>query len=1072
MLYGSTADYYWEQFDKNVTKRNMIGGWKPDTGTVSGLVGFGKALSFEEGQCLVDTKWAKPDPNNTVNGLDPCMSNPINCTEGLSYSVWELMVWSPDVLEGGGNKKKYVVSTGGDFNSRTGKAWPGVAIYHQGLELVGVVSTGEKVWELRVSGQLYNNTWTQIGLRFSFPDMSNPKWADMGEPGFEKMGGLEMWINAEKVGHAILPQSTDRGSTMWKPLPALTHDGTPEGRPIMMTGCHQNSDMQLTGEFSGFAGSPGNPALFDEVAVWGHRLEKHEILFMLGGYSFDLGDINADQFGAMLGNVDLDDPEQADAAQAVLEAMLMGPPITTPAFPTRTPEPTTTQSTTEQIGNLTAAPTTPPETTMPPVQDSSKLRKTMLGRQDVLSTMLMADNTYNIAEGTDPLEVEGRFAISSVASAILTKSEENKEQWSAVYEEAEHIGPQKTVKQMEEYMLAWVGSVNISAADADTDPEKNGKQRKYFDERDDSMRYATHAEDFVLRVDKLQMSTIRANGAVRRHYPDYSGWEWAEAKAKWENTQDNFSVPTGMFLDVPGCQTNPMNILTSVYNGLPEISAKRRNPVTIKSENFFIDSKVISVRTKMSSDPMVGDVTETYKCEPSAEYMKWNPVKLRLFHRQPAKAKRTLLWHKDDYWSGLEVRHCVWWNERFGTNGAWDTTGCKMTATDEEKSSCECSGIGSYAVLSEMLQAPNLDNSAIWLIAIKWVGIIIGTILLAIFIGVVFVSVVVGEMFHQLRMYCCLAYLIANLLSLVGDTSVCEDRHNNMAISMMLMYFYQAAICWNMCEAHATFKGITAGLINGRTSVYHPIAWGLPLICVGFLCHQYGELLGTHPNCFVSWENVAVEKFFYYNFVIFCCTIAFDLVICLNVVRVQSHNKETVEYLKDQVKGLLLISLLMSILWLPLGWVSYVKNPERNLPNMMPLFQIFNGWFGVILFLALGVWSKRFMLGLNAQAEEKKRMMAEKKKGGGEVGGDTEPLGSPEDTHSLNSGGGSRPGSAVVAVVAGTEEDPPESEAPPPGSRPATAGATGTSRPTSAAPPPSEEDPPQEELPVDEEALP
>ena len=38
------------------TKRMMLtriccsGGWKEDTGTVSGLVGFGKALSFEEGQ--------------------------------------------------------------------------------------------------------------------------------------------------------------------------------------------------------------------------------------------------------------------------------------------------------------------------------------------------------------------------------------------------------------------------------------------------------------------------------------------------------------------------------------------------------------------------------------------------------------------------------------------------------------------------------------------------------------------------------------------------------------------------------------------------------------------------------------------------------------------------------------------------------------------------------------------------------------------------------------------------------------------------------------------------------------
>merc|ERR550525_1532528 len=63
---------------------------------------------------------------------------------------------------------------------------------------------------------------------------------------------------------------------------------------------------------------------------------------------------------------------------------------------------------------------------------------------------------------------------------------------------------------------------------------------------------------------------------------------------------------------------------------------------------------------------------------------------------------------------------------------------------------------------------------------------------------------------------------------------------------------------------------------------------------------------------------------------------------------------------------------------------------------MMPLFQIFNGWFGVILFLALGMWSKRFKIALNAQAEEKKRMMEEKKKkmGGGE--GDTDPLGSPE----------------------------------------------------------------------------
>merc|ERR550517_817093 len=299
---------------------------------------------------------------------------------------------------------------------------------------------------------------------------------------------------------------------------------------------------------------------------------------------------------------------------------------------------------------------------------------------------------------------------------------------------------------------------------------------------------------------------------------------------------------------------------------------------------------------------------------------------------------------------------------------------------------------------------------------------------------------------------------------------------------MMLRYFYQAALCWNMCEAHATFKGITAGLINGRTSVYHPIAWGLPLICVGFLCHQYGELLGTHPNCFVSWENVAVEKFFYYNFLIFCCTVAFDLVVCLNVVRVQSHNKETVEYLKDQVKGLLLISFLLAILWLPLGWVSYVKNPERNFPNTMPLFQIFNGWFGVVLFLTLGMWSKRFRIGLNSQAEEKKRMMQEKRdKLAGkssekyEENAEEKPLGSPVDGKSLAGTAPTSPAMSRPTSAAAEASRPATASSRPataPKSRPVTAGSTGASRPVSAAPPPDDEEQTVPEENPEEEAPP
>ena len=84
----------------------------------------------------------------------------------------------------------------------------------------------------------------------------------------------------------------------------------------------------------------------------------------------------------------------------------------------------------------------------------------------------------------------------------------------------------------------------------------------------------------------------------------------------------------------------------------------------------------------------------------------------------------------------------------------------------------------------------------------------------------------------------------------------------------------------------------------------------MPLICVGFLCFMYGELLGTHPNCFISWENVAIERFFYYNTIYFILDFGFTIIVVVNVMRVQSYIKETVKYLSDRLKGLNLSGLL------------------------------------------------------------------------------------------------------------------------------------------------------------------
>ena len=69
------------------------------------------------------------------------------------------------------------------------------------------------------------------------------------------------------------------------------------------------------------------------------------------------------------------------------------------------------------------------------------------------------------------------------------------------------------------------------------------------------------------------------------------------------------------------------------------------------------------MRAKINYDQILGSLEETYDCEADPGYMEKNPVKLKLYHRVVQGAKRDLvsphrklLWHTDDYWSGLEVR--------------------------------------------------------------------------------------------------------------------------------------------------------------------------------------------------------------------------------------------------------------------------------------------------------------------------------------------------------------------------------------------------------------------------------
>ena len=78
--------------------------------------------------------------------------------------------------------------------------------YHlfQGPNLHGVMSTGEMVWELVVTGQLFDNKWTAVALRWKKPDLT-----DTMTP-VSRLGGLGMrnyLLKISSLDGALLEQN-------------------------------------------------------------------------------------------------------------------------------------------------------------------------------------------------------------------------------------------------------------------------------------------------------------------------------------------------------------------------------------------------------------------------------------------------------------------------------------------------------------------------------------------------------------------------------------------------------------------------------------------------------------------------------------------------------------------------------------------------------------------------------------------------------------------------------------------------------------------------------------------------
>ena len=677
----------------------------------------------------------------------------------------------------------------------------------------------------------------------------------------------------------------------------------------------------------------------------------------------------------MLNNVDLNDAAEASVAASVLEAMLIPRPTTTPPFPTRTTTTTTPSmnaSSTTKMPSTTTVTSTTTTTMAKSADDLAKLVKDQLSIQKVMSGML---NVETVTYGSSPQEVELRLPLLIVAGKLLAGDAENVEKWDAVGKVPHHEGASRTLNQLHSYVLAHLSSMNISSTDR-TDS---------FSPSTGTMSYSTSGEDFVMSMSKMTSQTLRSN--VRIHFPNYAGHEWTANYKKFGNPKDEFSIPTGMFKSQPDCADKPVSVVTTILNQYGKVAPKRRNPGHIRSENWSVDSKVFAANVQISPDSLDGDVDVVKDCYPDLEFMKWNPLRGKFYHKTAGPARytdsnigRKLLstWYSDLVRNGIEKRHCAHWNENFGNNGAWDTTGCVMTSTGSEYTVCECSDWGAMGVIVELTVTPPVEEDCHFWVFIKHIGFVVSAVLLGIFIVVTLLSKYVWNMFNVLRMHFCISWLGAITFNFLTDLpQFREDETSNILVGFAMVYFYAAALSWMTCEIHSIFKSFTSGIIGGRTKVYFPFGYGSPLIIIGYFFIFHQDELSSDPRCFIAWDSSIKAIYFYYLFGVLALADIWTLIIFMNIRRPQTKTKREVKDLKAQAFGVSFVAVFLTLFWI-LGYLAYVlKTIEGlNLPiDLFCIFSICNGWMGVIMFLFLGLGSPRFRMGFRGEAQKRKRMM-------------------------------------------------------------------------------------------------
>ncbi|XP_043442785.1 adhesion G protein-coupled receptor E2-like [Prionailurus bengalensis] len=303
---------------------------------------------------------------------------------------------------------------------------------------------------------------------------------------------------------------------------------------------------------------------------------------------------------------------------------------------------------------------------------------------------------------------------------------------------------------------------------------------------------------------------------------------------------------------------------------------------------------------------------------------------------------------------------CVFWEHSQDGGGHWSTMGCRMAATGDASTTCQCSHLSSFAVLMAHSHVQEEDPM---LAVITYVGLGLSLLCLLLAALTFLLCKAIQNTSTSLHLQLSICLFLAHLLFL---TAIDQTKIKLLCtiIAGVLHYLYLASFTWMLLEGlHLFLTAHNLTVVNYSSvsrfmkRLMFPVGYGVPALIVAISAASRPSLYGTPTRCWLHTDKGFVWTFLGPVCTIFSINLAFFLMTFWIVRNKLSSLNRDVSTLQNT--RMLTFKATAQLLILGCTWCLGVLQVGAAARIMAYLFTIINSLQGAFIFLVYCLLSQQ-----------------------------------------------------------------------------------------------------------------